>query len=136
LREYLEIKGNNADFLFQPALTSSEGTLPTGFYSFTIDKGSKDGIAPNDPRQSQPTKGCGHCEQVGLTHFQSDHHPGCDGAGRLHGHQNTGDRRYRRSVELAREAALRFSYHSARFGRQSGRHHYDGPGVGGMYQGI
>ncbi len=48
LKEYLEIKDENPDLQFSPALVIGRDPLDP-FYSFTIDKGSADGIEVNDP---------------------------------------------------------------------------------------
>jgi rod shape-determining protein MreC len=46
--DYLEIKDSNPDFDFEPAMVIGRDAADR-FYSFTIDKGSNDGISKNDP---------------------------------------------------------------------------------------
>lgn len=48
LKEYLEIKKKNQDFLVEPAIVIGRDTADR-FYSFVIDRGSLDGIAVNNP---------------------------------------------------------------------------------------
>lgn len=48
LKNYLEIKEKNQDFDFEPAMVVGRDA-DERFYSFTIDKGSSDGISLNDP---------------------------------------------------------------------------------------
>lgn len=48
LKNYLEIKEKNPDFDFEPAMVIGRDA-DERFYSFTIDKGSSDGIKINDP---------------------------------------------------------------------------------------
>ena len=48
LKEYLQIRDKNPDFDFEPAMVVGRDTA-SRFYSFTIDKGSNDGISVNDP---------------------------------------------------------------------------------------
>ncbi len=48
LKEFLEIKERNQDFDFEPAMVIGRDTGDR-FYSFTIDKGSLDGISSGDP---------------------------------------------------------------------------------------
>lgn len=48
LKEYLEIKERNQDFQVEPAVVIGRDTADR-FYSFTIDRGSLDGIEKNDP---------------------------------------------------------------------------------------
>ncbi|MBQ4100710.1 MAG: rod shape-determining protein MreC [Oscillospiraceae bacterium] len=46
--QYLDLKKQNTDFLFESAMVIGRDTNAR-FYSFTIDKGSADGISPHDP---------------------------------------------------------------------------------------
>lgn len=48
LREYLELKEEHPDYVFEYALVTGRGTAER-FYSFTIDKGSLAGIKKRDP---------------------------------------------------------------------------------------
>ena len=48
LKEYLDLKDKNPDFDFEPATVIGRSASDR-FYSFTIDKGSSDGVAQNDP---------------------------------------------------------------------------------------
>lgn len=48
LRDYLEIKDRHPDFDFEPAVVIGRSAADR-LYSFTIDKGSNDGISVNDP---------------------------------------------------------------------------------------
>lgn len=48
LREYLQIRDENPDFDFEPAMVVGRDTA-SRFYSFTIDRGSNDGVSVNDP---------------------------------------------------------------------------------------
>jgi rod shape-determining protein MreC len=66
LREYLEIKENNPDFHFEPAIVIGRDAADR-FYSFTIDKGSKDGISADDPVITSEGL-VGIVSSVGLTH--------------------------------------------------------------------
>ncbi len=46
--QYLDLKKQNTDFLFESAMVIGRDTNAR-FYSFTIDKGSRNGINPHDP---------------------------------------------------------------------------------------
>ncbi|MEG2174188.1 MAG: rod shape-determining protein MreC [Oscillospiraceae bacterium] len=48
LKDYLEIKDKNPDFDFEPAMVVGRGAADR-YYSFTIDKGSADGICAGNP---------------------------------------------------------------------------------------
>ena len=47
LKGFLEIKERNPDFEFEPASVTARDPNDR-FYSFTIDKGTLDGVSPND----------------------------------------------------------------------------------------
>lgn len=49
LKELLELKEENEDFIFSSPCTVISRTANDPYGSFTIDKGSKDGITPYDP---------------------------------------------------------------------------------------
>ncbi len=49
LKQLLQLKEDNADFVFSSPCAVIARTANDPYGSFTIDKGSKDGIAPNDP---------------------------------------------------------------------------------------
>lgn len=49
LKQLLKLKEENEDYVFSPPCTVIARTANDPFCSFTIDKGSKDGISPNDP---------------------------------------------------------------------------------------
>lgn len=49
LKQLLKLKEDNEDFIFSPPCTVISRTSNDVYGSFTIDKGKKDGIAPNDP---------------------------------------------------------------------------------------
>lgn len=66
LKNYLEIKEKNKDFDFEPAMVIGRDAADR-FYSFTIDKGSSDGIAKNDPVITQEGL-VGIVQEVGITH--------------------------------------------------------------------
>lgn len=66
LKNYLEIKEKNPDFDFEPAMVIGRDAADR-FYSFTIDKGSSDGIAKNDPVITQEGL-VGIVQEVGITH--------------------------------------------------------------------
>lgn len=66
LKNYLEIKEKNPDFDFEPAMVIGRNAADR-FYSFTIDKGSSDGVAENDPVITQEGL-VGIVQEVGITH--------------------------------------------------------------------
>lgn len=66
LKNYLEIKEKNPDFDFEPAMVIGRDAADR-FYSFTIDKGSSDGVAENDPVITQEGL-VGIVYEVGITH--------------------------------------------------------------------
>ncbi len=66
LKNYLEIKEKNPDFDFEPAMVIGRDSADR-FYSFTIDKGSSDGVAENDPVITQEGL-IGVVQEVGITH--------------------------------------------------------------------
>ena len=49
LKQLLQLKEDNEDFVFSSPCTVIARTANDPYGSFTIDKGAKDGIAPNDP---------------------------------------------------------------------------------------
>lgn len=66
LKNYLEIKEKNPDFDFEPAMVIGRDSADR-FYSFTIDKGSSDGVAENDPVITQEGL-IGVVQEVGITY--------------------------------------------------------------------
>ena len=66
LREFLEIKEKNPDFDFEPAMVVGRDSA-SRFYSFTIDKGSTDGVSAMDPVINASGL-VGLVSEVGLTH--------------------------------------------------------------------
>lgn len=66
LKNYLEIKDKNPDFDFEPAMVIGRDASER-FYSFTIDKGSSDGIAENDPVITEAGL-VGIVAEVGISH--------------------------------------------------------------------
>ena len=66
LKNYLEIKEKNPDFDFEPAMVIGRDAADR-FYSFTIDKGSSDGVSVDDPVITQEGL-VGIVQEVGITH--------------------------------------------------------------------
>lgn len=66
LREFLEIKERNPDFDFVPAMVVGRDSA-SRFYSFTIDRGSADGVSAMDPVINASGL-VGLVSEVGLTH--------------------------------------------------------------------
>ncbi|PWM22189.1 MAG: rod shape-determining protein MreC [Oscillospiraceae bacterium] len=66
LREYLQIREQNPDFDFEPAMVVGRDTA-SRFYSFTIDRGSNSGISVNDPVITEEGL-VGIVSEVGLTY--------------------------------------------------------------------
>lgn len=64
-KKYLEIKENNPDFKFEPAYRIARDKLDP-YKSFTIDKGSLDGVSKNDPVITDAGL-VGYISEVGLT---------------------------------------------------------------------
>ena len=66
LKNYLDIKDENPDFDFEPAMVIGRDASDR-FYSFTIDKGSHDGVAENDPVITEAGL-VGIVSEVGISH--------------------------------------------------------------------
>lgn len=66
LKNYLEIKEKNPDFDFEPAMVIGRDA-DERFYSFTIDKGSSDGVSLNDPVITESGL-VGIIAEVGISH--------------------------------------------------------------------
>lgn len=66
LKNYLDIKDENPDFDFEPAMVIGRDAADR-FYSFTIDKGSHDGVAKNDPVITEAGL-VGIVSEVGISH--------------------------------------------------------------------
>lgn len=66
LREYLEIKEQNPDFQFEPAMRIARDAEDP-FGGFSINKGSQNGISPHDPVITSSGL-VGYISEVGLTY--------------------------------------------------------------------
>lgn len=66
LKKYLDIKEKNSDFNFEPAMVIGRDAADR-FYSFTIDKGSSDGVSKNDPVITESGL-IGIVSEVGISH--------------------------------------------------------------------
>lgn len=66
LKKYLGLRKKHTDFDIEPAMVIGRDPLER-FYSFTIDCGSKDGVAVNDPVITQDGL-VGRVSEVGISH--------------------------------------------------------------------